>query len=177
MLFWLILGAIVALCNPAAALNVDSLKTELSKAKNDTNKVNILNLICSQPGQTKAEERLKYINQALALATQLNYQKGKARALHMLGISKNDAGDYDEGLKILADALKTCPPSEKNLQSGIYNTIAGSYYYKGDYTLALQNYLKSLELTPIEHKKDIAATKILRNRKNMCCALKRSGNS
>ncbi len=128
--------------------NIDSLKKELGRAKEDTNKINTLLLICAKRGTINDSERIGYSKIALQLSEKLNYPKGLMRAQLSLGASVSNLGKYDESLDYLNQALKIGlqGPSDKIVLADIYNAIAGTYYYQSDYSLALTYYLKGLVL-------------------------------
>lgn len=141
------------------AQNIESLKAELGKAKEDTHKVNILINICFQNGAIDPSQKKKYAENALQLAKKNNYQRGIMIAELLLGISESNTGKYDESLKYLDTALRMCleNPNDKLILSRIYNAIGGTYYYKSDYSIALPYYLKSLALDEeLKNKKRIA---------------------
>lgn len=60
--------------------------------------------------------------------------------LENLGIAYLDAGDLDNGVKIMGEILKR-KPSDMN----ILNTVAEAYYYKGKYNEAIEYWDKILE--------------------------------
>ena len=134
--------------NPLNALNIDSLKSQLTKAKEDTNKVNLLLNICQQQGTISDSERFEHSENAIKLSQKLNYRIGKAKALLAQSSCLYATGKYDRALEELSEALKISTEEIKNneLTSDVYNNIANVYYYKSDYVKALKYYFKSLAL-------------------------------
>jgi two-component system, NtrC family, sensor kinase len=83
-------AAVMLLANETAAqktgqLRIDSLLAELPKAKNDTNKVNLLNDLSYTFRKINADEGIKYGEQALKLAGDINWIKGIAYANSRIG--------------------------------------------------------------------------------------------
>ncbi|MGZ4034168.1 MAG: tetratricopeptide repeat protein [Bacteroidia bacterium] len=128
--------------------NIDSLQKELNKAKEDTSKVNALLVLCKQDGIITDSIRSIYAESALKLSQKLNYKKGTINAFISLGTTSNDLGKFGEALKYLNEALMIYSenPGNKFILASIYNQTGSVYYYKGDYTIALSYYLKSLTL-------------------------------
>jgi len=128
--------------------NIDSLQKELSKAKNDTNKVNILIALFKQVGVLDEVKKRSYADSALELSAKLNYRKGMIMSRIGLAVCLNNSGNFEVALKYANEALKMAveTPKDKRTLADIYNIIGISYFYKNDFTIALSNYLKSLEL-------------------------------
>jgi tetratricopeptide (TPR) repeat protein len=139
--------------------NVDSLFSVLQTAKNDTNKVILLNklgIILRNVGNTsKIEACLKEAEQ---LSQKLNYKKGEADALCELGLFHELQGNYSESLTYQFKALKI--REEIGDKSGISYSIhyIGDIYFsqselsekatsKADYNKKAQDqYFKSLKI-------------------------------
>jgi class 3 adenylate cyclase len=64
---------------------IDSLLRELPKAKEDTNKVKLLNELGAKYNYTKPDEGIKYAQQGMELATRLGYRKGLAHSCKCIG--------------------------------------------------------------------------------------------
>ncbi|MCW3072009.1 MAG: histidine kinase [Segetibacter sp.] len=128
--------------------NPDSLKQVLKYAKEDTNKVNTLIVLCSQKGQIDGDESLKYSKQALDLSTKLNYQQGKIKACIHLAQYYSAKGEYEQALKFLTDALKFCAEIKEKgpLLAKVNVCIAAIYSGKGDYNKSLKLYLSNINI-------------------------------
>lgn len=85
---------------------INSLETELTKAKEDTNKVNILNALALKKSTSAPAECIKLGEHALDLSEKLHWQKGKADAFRMLGIGYNQISKYDSALSFIILHLK-----------------------------------------------------------------------
>jgi two-component system NarL family sensor kinase len=139
--------------------NLDSLKIELHKTKEDTTKVKLLLDISSQKGLVDKEESIQYSKEALILATKLNYSKGKARACLLLGENYSGKGEYEIALSYLNNGLKFCSEfkQKSSLRVEINIAIGGIYYHKADYKKALDVYLKSaIVLENLNKKRELA---------------------
>ncbi len=77
---------------------IDSILTELPKAKEDTNKVLLLNDLSFELFSINPNEGLKYANQQLELANKLGWQKGIAKAYSSMGTNKYAKSDYTGAL-------------------------------------------------------------------------------
>lgn len=100
---------------------IDSLLKELPAAKEDTNKVILLNSIGWNISYINLGTGLKYCQQGLELGIKLNYEAGMSGAYYNMGSIYLDMGDYErssdcffKGLK-LAEKLKNKILLSKNL--------------------------------------------------------------
>src|SRR3954469_6455578 len=82
---------------------IDSLQNLLKRAKQDTNKVNLLyqlSEVCEE------EDILKYAIPALELAEKIEYKKGIADASNNIGYVLNNNGDKNKALEFHYKSLK-----------------------------------------------------------------------
>jgi len=84
---------------------IDSLKIELTKAINDTSKVNILNRLTRENFYTKPKIAIQFGEKALKLATKANWKKGIAISANNLGISWWVDANYIESIKNFQKSL------------------------------------------------------------------------
>lgn len=141
------------------ASNLDTLKIKLQKAKEDTNKVQLLIDISNQKGVVDGYESINYSKEALALAIKLNYLPGKINACCTLGEQYTIKAEYETAFKYLNDALKFCSELKENTLylAQINDCLAKIYYYKGDYKKALDIFLKNVAiLENLNQKKKLA---------------------
>jgi signal transduction histidine kinase/uncharacterized protein HemY len=114
---------------------IDSLETVLEKQKEDSHKVNTLNVISK--AWIDAENLInsrQYSKQALALAEKVKFLKGKAEALHNTGVSYFSENNFAEALKYLFLSLKI--REEINDEAG----IAVSHLHIGQTYMSQANY-------------------------------------
>ena len=71
-----ILSITVAEAQPSNQFYIDSLKHELTIAKEDTNKVHLLFRLSAFYVQSSADTGIAYLQQALDLAKKINFQEG-----------------------------------------------------------------------------------------------------
>jgi len=139
--------------------SLDSLQAELAKSKEDSAKVKLLLKICSLHSAVSDSEKIVLAKRALQLAKKINLQRGILSAQMNLGAAANGLGKYDEALMYLNEALKTAEkiPNNKFPRAFIYNSMGNAYSQKGDYTVSLSYYLKSLTLhEELNNRKEIA---------------------
>ncbi len=128
---------------------IDSLLNRLPKAKEDTNKVVLLNDLCVTCYVINADEGIKYGHQALELSKKIQWEYGIAKAYNNMGINYHFAKtDYTKALDYYLKALKIFE------ESGAKNEIAKCFINIGDIYLrlskppkALEFYQKSLKLS------------------------------
>ena len=122
----------------AMHLYLDILKLSLSKA-NDTAKVLLMTDLSSWYVVYQADSSIRYAQNAISLARQLNYKKGEAAAMHSYANALWASGNYDKAIEIALKALNV----HRDLQdvkmiAGSYIQLAVIYADIGDYRLALK---------------------------------------
>ena len=127
---------------------IDSLQQVLKTAKEDTNRINTLNLLGRELFlAANYEKATNYSNSAKQLAEKLNYKKGIAVAYNNMGNINMSEGDYPNALSNHFASLKIREETkdEKGICSSIGN-IGVIYDYQGDYPKALDYYFKALKM-------------------------------
>jgi adenylate cyclase len=126
---------------------IDSLLTELPAAKDDTNKVKLLNDLAINFSAIKPDSGILFGEQALKLAQALDWKTGIARAYSVLGTNYTVKSDYRKALEYDFTSLKI---SEENGNkygiAAVTNNIGLYYQGQGNYALALEYYFKSLAI-------------------------------
>jgi serine phosphatase RsbU (regulator of sigma subunit)/Tfp pilus assembly protein PilF len=127
---------------------IDSLKTQLKTAKEDTNKVNTLNRLADLLWPVGTYDKaLQYAGQAKVLGEKLDFKKGAARAYSITGLVFYNQGNYPEALDNHLNALKLRKEiGDKQGMATSYWNIGYVYKSQGNYPEALKNYLASLTL-------------------------------
>jgi len=126
---------------------VDSLKNELKLAKEDTNKVNILNNLSFSLYLDGTKEGIRYGNAALKLATKLKWNKGIGDAHNSLGVCARTEANYSEALTHFYKALKINEDLED--KTGLAVTLNGLGLIShdlDDFPRALNYFFKALEI-------------------------------
>jgi len=120
---------------------VDSLITELSKAKHDTSKVNILNQLSLKIVGTDVEKAAEYSNQAIELSKKNTFNQGLALAYKNSGIISYYGGDLKKAIEysnLSAENYKLI--EDFSGEARAYNNIGIFYKNKGIYDSALIYY-------------------------------------
>jgi len=119
---------------------IDSLLTLLSKSKEDTNKVNIINNIADEY-ETMGEfvKEFQYGNEGLAISKKLKYKKGEAKCYINIGNLYWYQSNFNKALENYLAALKI------NEEIGNKKGIAYGYLCVGDIYMSQGNYEKALE--------------------------------
>ncbi len=129
--------------------SIDSLKAIVQTGKQDTTMVVALNALSSELIQTEELEEAKaYADQAIALANQLDFKKGKAYALKNIGIAEYYQSNYKEVLNYWTQSLQTFEAIQDTL--GIANlalNLGVVFYDQGSHARALDYYLQSLSFS------------------------------
>ena len=166
--------ALLLLCSPhfaGAKLNghaaIDSLLRELAKAKEDTNKVLLLNTIDSLYFNISPDLGIAYGNQQLALATKLGWKKGIGLANYNLGYNYKFKGEYKSALQYLYKAMGIFEEiKDIRHQGDCLMRIGVVYENEKEYTKALPIYERSLEISK-ETNDTLSIAKILGNISNL----------
>jgi serine phosphatase RsbU (regulator of sigma subunit)/Tfp pilus assembly protein PilF len=126
---------------------IDSLSRVLKIAKDDTNKVNVLNSLALCYQKNVPEKALDYAQQSLDLAENIGFKKGMSTAFHTLGSIKYYAGDFDMALEFLyKDTAVAAQIGDRAGVGTSYNTIGNIHAQRGEYDKALEYYFKSLTI-------------------------------
>lgn len=144
ILLGLVITQLFAAQNP-----IDSLKAVVKNAAEDTNKVNALNNLGWEIVLTTGDYVMtkQCTEQAIALSNTLDYKKGKADALNLLGAANMFQGNYSEALKNYQAALEIKElMDDKSGIAAAYSNIGLVYMYTGDYPEALKNHQASLKI-------------------------------
>jgi len=140
----------------------DSLENILKIQRDDTNKVNTLNLLAEKLAQLGFKDSsLLYAKSAIALADRITFKKGKANALNNFGVAYYELGNYPVALKFYLSYLNIS--QEIGYKKGMiasYGNIGNLYRAQGIYPKALEYTLKSLTLSQEPIYKSNTATSL-----------------
>ncbi len=137
---------------------IDSLLAELPKAKEDTNKVNLLNVLSNKTGALgDFDKSLEYGNHALLLSQKINYKKGEANAYYYIGYTNHDRGNYTIAMKNYLASLKLAEEiGYVSCVCDVYNNLGSFFYDQGNYPEALRYGIMALKkATEINYKTGI----------------------
>ncbi|MCD4833099.1 MAG: tetratricopeptide repeat protein [Bacteroidales bacterium] len=135
----------------------DSLYIELQKAKEDTNKVNILIDFSLELQHSYPDSSIYYVEKGLSLAKKLNYKKREAYLFNNLGNINRNLGHYDRAISSYQNAIEIFTELTKSpnvyLNSIGKRGIANSYkglgavaYMQGNYNIAINYYQKAIRI-------------------------------
>lgn len=155
-------GFVFCSCLIGQQSKTDSLVSVIESSAEDSNKVNTLNLLAWEIVLTTGDyaKTVDYCNQAITLSEQINYKKGHAKALNILGAAYMFQGDYPTALKNYEASLviKEEMGDKKGIASA-YSNIGLVYMYQGDYPMALQNLRSALKMeTELDDKEGMAGS-------------------
>ncbi|MBI4931088.1 MAG: tetratricopeptide repeat protein [Bacteroidetes bacterium] len=124
-----------------------SLVSRPSSLAVDTSRVNTLNSLAWLLQHSEPGKGIDYAEQALKLATQLNFKSGIANAFHALGSIKANVGDYDKALDYFAKDLSISTElGDKQGMGTSLNSIGNIHAQRGDYDKALDFYFRSVAI-------------------------------
>jgi len=123
--------------NLNAQRTIDSLQSLLAKAKEDTVRINLLNLIGANYREYRPDSNLKYSNEALILSRRANYREGEIRAMLNLATVFLMAGEYPSALETALEALKKSETTGNSVLLALcLNFLGRAYSAQGDYEQA-----------------------------------------
>jgi len=127
---------------------IDSLEKLLEKyIKDDTIRINLLNETAYMSYTTDVEKTLKYAKKAGKLSDKLNYAKGKAESLRLIGVYYIVKSNYPQAIEYYEEALKINEQiNEKKGVSICLNNIGLIYSYQSNYPKSLEYYNKALKI-------------------------------
>jgi len=125
---------------------VDSLSFVLDNSVEDTNRVNVLNLLAEELRKTDAVQANKYAEEALALSSELNYKKGIAGSYFSLGRVYRAQFNLTEARVNYLKSLQVYKElGDFKAVADITNKIGITYGIQGDYEKALDFINRSME--------------------------------
>ncbi|MGB5645599.1 MAG: tetratricopeptide repeat protein, partial [Muriicola sp.] len=129
--------------------DIDSLKNIVQAVPKDTTKVSALNALCLEYIQLGEFDQAKgYADQAIILAEQLDYKKGRAYALKNKGLAVYYQGKYKDVLENWTQSLQTFEAIKDTLGvANLASNLGAIYYNLGSHARALDYYLKSLDIS------------------------------
>ncbi len=126
---------------------LELLNEKLKTAKEDTNKVSLLQMMSFQYNSLDPELGVKYGHEALDLAQKLGWQIGIAKSYNSIGGNLFALGNFDEALENFKKSLKLNEENKDSLEIAKNLTNIGNIYYNlSNYSLALSYYQKALKI-------------------------------
>jgi tetratricopeptide (TPR) repeat protein len=140
---WLAVIVVAILLPMPSWANTDSLLLALSKARQDTHKVNTLIALSSAEMKSSPAKALEYSKQAAELATELEFRVGESRALAKSGSAHKLMGQYVQAVDCFSKAAEIDRSiGRKRGMAAAYGNIGHVYGDQGLYEQALEYYNK-----------------------------------
>jgi two-component system NtrC family sensor kinase len=147
-----LLFALIGSVGFAQNMRPDSLKQELTMAKQDTNRVLIMAQLCNAYRSVNPDSAQFYAQKALALARKINFPKGMVRALTNWGRVINDSGNLPKALQMQFEALQIAEENGLTAETGWPLSRIGSIYSTlGDETKAMDYRQQALKVFEGSH--------------------------
>jgi len=126
---------------------LDSLNNAFKKTAVDTTKIILLNDIAFQYRNVKPDTTISISQQAIALAESRKYERGKAWAIHHIGLALVRKGQLPAGLENFKEsqAIFEQLGDKKGIAANL-NHIGNIYNLQGNFTMSMDYYLKSKKL-------------------------------
>jgi two-component system NarL family sensor kinase len=137
--------------------NIDSLKNEISKSKEDTSKVKQYRILIEELEKTDIKDAVLYAEECLKFSKKINYHKGIAVSYNLLGKVYSNVPDYDKSIEFYNKSLDTYNQIERKKTSDILYNIALVYERKNDYKAAASYLIQSLKIDEKYNNQDGAA--------------------
>ncbi len=138
---------------------VDRLQALLKTAKEDTNKVTVLNKLAWEYRKNDYQKAYDYAQQALELSNKLKYKQGVAYSYSNIGIVYKIQKNYVKALEYYAKSSKVLEEiGDKRDIAFSYNNIGNINYEQNKYPEALDYYLKALKILKETGKKQYIAS-------------------
>lgn len=119
-------------------INIDSVKTELTKAKEDTNKVILYRILAGTLRLTNPTEGIAYGKRGVELGKKLGWDKGIAGCYLNITACYSSAGKVDSAIIYIDTAIVY------SHKAGDANRLALAYLNRADFHMQLQNFDQSL---------------------------------
>jgi serine phosphatase RsbU (regulator of sigma subunit) len=113
----------------------------------DTVRINILNQAAYRFYTSDLEKTYRYATEADSLSEKLNYKKGKAESIRLLGIYYEEKSDFTKSLEHYQKALQIfTDEGDKTGIANCYNNIGIIHRLMGDSPRSMENFQKALRV-------------------------------
>jgi tetratricopeptide (TPR) repeat protein len=143
----IILSITVAEAQPSNQFYIDSLKHELTIAKEDTNKVHVLIALYNLYFNAHPDTVI-YAQQALDLSKKLKFDEGILEAEIDLSSSAILLGNYPLAIDHAFKALSLAKKMNPSAVGAAYALLTYSYYFHGEYTTSLKYIQEGVRSSP-----------------------------
>jgi class 3 adenylate cyclase len=143
-----LLLALITFAGVGQDRQIDSIKSVISKAQEDSNKVNSLLLLSKKYFNEEPNEAINVATRARNLAEKIGFKRGEAYALKNIGIGYYMQGKYLETFDYWNQSMVYFDSvGDRQGVANILSNIGSVYFDQGDDANALENYLKSLKIS------------------------------
>jgi class 3 adenylate cyclase/Tfp pilus assembly protein PilF len=140
---------------------LDSLIAELPNAKGDTNEVKLLAQLGDQMSMINPKIGLEYGEQALSLAKQIDWEKGKGWCYYSIAENNLVKSNYPVAIEVYHKAIKIFTKYELKFEyAESLNDIGNVYEAQSNYPKALEYYQKALKINEGLGNKDGIASNL-----------------
>ncbi|HXB13196.1 MAG TPA: tetratricopeptide repeat protein [Bacteroidia bacterium] len=137
---------------------IDSVRHRLLTDRDDTNKINDLDVLSFSYYPISPDTTIKLVEQTLPLAKKLGFKKGEARTDVNGGIGYCVKGDFPKALEYFLQALDIDQQiGDKYGIATVYVNMGTIYDEQGDYAKGLDCYYKALDLAKRLGRKQLVA--------------------
>lgn len=138
---------------------IDSLQREVVKAKEDTNKANLLNFMSFYLRTSDPVLGLRYGSQSLSLAEKLSWPKGIANAKSSLSLNYEHTAEYAKAMSYALAAIDLYEELDDKRSISInFARVANIYIAQSNFAEGLNYLLKSLRVAESIKDKQLIAT-------------------
>ena len=140
----LIISCWIGSCTVAYAqlLNIDSCLQVLKLAKEDTNKVILLDKIAWNISYSNLKKGIDYSKLSDELAKKLKYERAYSKIFNTQGAIYTDMGELSKALNLFIDGLKHAKKyNQYTMQAKIYSSLGNLYNEQDEYTDVIRAYL------------------------------------
>ena len=121
---------IVTMSSYGQGTDISSLVFSLDTVRSQTSKVDILIALADETFSSDLQQSLEYSQEALTIATSIDYLKGIAATHKFLGIGHAEKGGFVEALNHLDKALESYQKLGDSLGvADVYNNLGNQYSY------------------------------------------------
>jgi class 3 adenylate cyclase len=126
---------------------MDSLEKMLEKDLEDSVRIDVLSQLGYMLRRNDPQQGVLYAKEALSLAEQISYKKGRRDALYALGANQYLSGDNYSALETFGQVLPLSLALEDSFEiSRCYHALGTIYRINGDFDKSLENMLSALKI-------------------------------
>ena len=148
LLILVLLCPVILLAQKQGQQAIDSMTKMLPAAKEDTNKVKLLNALSYSYSFTNPDDGIKCGQQALGLAEKLNWQSGIGEGNNYIGINYYYKSGYASAMAYYSKAISIYKAiDDEKMIAEVLNNMSKVYTDKSDFAKAMDCSSKALKIT------------------------------